>query len=489
MSPSARKTATRKTAAKYRGETVSADSTVADIVKALTEAEYAERYLRILNKQGNLIPLIYNPIQTLYLANSTPHDLVLKARQVGISTAVQGKFFHTAHSRSANIGIMSHEAASTQKFRRTAERFYKYLPDEVKPPRKYANSTLTSYPETDSEVVIATAGNKNTGRGGTYTHIHASEVAFYKDAEAIIAGFMQGGEPNIVMESTPNGAQGYFFETCMEALDGNSAWRLHFYPWFLMPEYSVALDAGEQLTYSDDELALIAGFQLTPAQIKWRRGKQRELKNTFLQEYPEDVHTCFLRSGLGYFGELPGVFVVTPGVLIPDPAHRYVAGLDFGQSNDYTVCSVFDATRRVQVDLLRVNQLSWSEMRKRVASLCVKWNVKTLWAEKNSMGGTNIEELHKELAAAKSNTTVAVFNTSNESKAQIMSALHEALYSGLRLLNLPEQRSEFSAYKAVQLPSGAWQLTAPAGQHDDTVIADALACHGMTHSGVRIGFA
>src|SRR5690606_34944342 len=139
------------------------------------------------------------------------------------------------------------------------------LPDDKRPPRGLDNATTTSYPLTGSEVLIATAGSKNKGRAGTYSRVHGSEVAFWTDAAATMAGLMQGvptgGE--IILESTPNGAQGWFYERCMEALDGNSIWTLHFYPWWCDKTYSIALEPDEVLTLEPEEKALVERHGLT----------------------------------------------------------------------------------------------------------------------------------------------------------------------------------------------------------------------------------
>jgi hypothetical protein len=440
------------------------------------DVAFAEAFLYILDKQKRRIRLRFKPQQSDYLANRTRRDLILKARQMGFSTAIQARLFRRAVTSSAATMTLAHDDQTTQKLRRMAERFYNNLPEGIRPVRKLANASVATYADFDSEAMIATAGNVNTGRGSTYTDIHGSEVAFWPDAEAVLASIMQGGDPDVVLESTPNGAQGHFYNLCMEALDGNSDWMLHFYPWFNDPAYQTPLAEGELLTYSDDEAALVTSHNLTPEQIKWRRAKQRELKHLFIQEYPEDPRSCFLRSGLGYFGDLSGVFTA-PGDPQPDSTHRYVAGLDFGQTTDYTALSILDATARVQVARLRINGLPWAEMRRQVIVLCKAWGVRVIQAEANSMGSTNIEAMYGEMAAAGCDASLIEFITSNETKASIMSALHEGLHAGdgLRLQDDPVQRHELIAFIAKQLPSGAWRLAAPDGEHDDTVIGLALA--------------
>jgi len=267
--------------------------------------QFARVFLRILDKDKHKKPFTWNKAQRDFNAHRTGRDLILKARQLGFSTYLQGEMFRRLVTSTRTTMTMAHDDETTQKLRRMADRFWENCKfNGIQPARKYANGTLTTYPDYDSEAIIATAGSQEAGRGGTYTDFHGSEVAFWRNAEAIMAGAMQGGNPDIVLESTPNGAQGYFYEHCMEALDGKGVWTLHFYPWWWDDAYRVALEPGEVIEYREDEKRLAELHHLSPEQIKWRRKKQSELKRLFPQEYPEDPRGCFLTSGLRYFSAL-----------------------------------------------------------------------------------------------------------------------------------------------------------------------------------------
>jgi hypothetical protein len=456
--------------------------TIPNQKKTLTDsALFARLYLRILDRadQANeryLIPLQYNSTQRDLLKNQGKKNLILKARQHGISTMIQAEFFRLSLISTVTTATLAHDDATTQKLRRMTDRFYHNFPkfrDCEFPAKRYANATLSMYSDFDAEGIIATGGSKHIGRGGTYTHIHCSEIAFYADTESIMAGILQGGNPTLYLESTPNGAQGYFYEKCMEALDGNGNYVFHFYPWWLDTEYRIPLLPDEIITFTDEELALVTKHNLTPEQIKWRRDKQIELKHLFAQEYPEDSRSCFLMSGNGYFGDVSFACVIAPDSLSYDPAHRYYGGLDFGQSNDYTVCTIIDKTTFQQVDILRINRLSWAEMRRQIKDLLAKWQVEACYAEANSIGAPNLESLQFE------GLPIVPFTTTNISKGMIMAGLHEAIHtSGLKLLNNPIQRDELQKMISKQTPSGVWQIAAAGTGHDDTVIALALAVYG-----------
>lgn len=439
----------------------------------ISPADFAVQRLRILDKNKRLVPLIYNRVQADLISHLTGRDLVLKSRQQGASTVIQGLNYQKVVTGTATTMTLAHDDDGTKTLRRMADRFHRH--DPRAPRRGAANDRLSTYPEFDSEALIATAGNKASGRSTTLTFLHGSEVAYWPDAESIVAGAMQAGNPDIILESTPNGAQGYFYTLCMEALTGNSPWTLHFYPWWWDDGYRLALEPGEVLQYTAEEAVLVEKHGLTAEQIKWRRSKQAELKQLFAQEYPEDPVSCFLQSGNGYFGDLSGVFTAQENPVY-NPEHRYVAGLDFGQTNDYTALKVLDATIGEQVDGLRLRGLPWKEMRRQVIVKLIEWNVSVLAAERNSMGSTNIEALITEMGEMGCNSSVMPFDTTNASKYMIMGNLHTALHERvLRLQEDPVQRHQLTAFIAVQLPSGAWKLTAPDGEHDDDVIGLGLS--------------
>lgn len=431
---------------------------------------FSSKFLKVLDKSKRLVPFHWNKAQKDFHSKRTGRDLILKARQLGFSTYIQGELFRRAVTKTTTSITLAHDGDTTTKMRMMADRFYdncRY--GDIQPERKYANAALATYPEFDSACIIATAGNVNTGRGDTYTDLHGSEVAFWRDAESIIAGAMQGGNPDVILESTPNGAQGYFYELCMEALSNNGVWSLHFYPWWFDDNYRIPVMQGEQIQATDEEAQLIRKHNLDLEQIKWRRNKQRELKHLFKQEYPEDPITCFLTSGNSYFGDVSKIFTAPMNVEY-NPNHEYVAGLDFGQSNDYTAMVVLDKTAKCQVDLLHINKLAWQDIRNRITNKYKEWHCTRMAAESNSIGSVNIEALQAD------GLSIQPFETTNISKSEIMSDMYDAFDTGgWKMQDYPVQHHEYSIFVSSQTATGLWRLAAEGDGHDDTVIAGAIA--------------
>ena len=247
---------------------------------------FALNYLKIQDKDDQLTTLRLNALQIDYLKNRTPRDLILKPRQIGFSTAIQAEIFRYSVTRPTRSLTLTDESANTTKMRLMQQKFYEHLPEHFRPERSISNATLTIYPEFNSEVLSGTAGNANVGRAGSYRVQHYSEAAFYADAAGVMKSALQGGRPMwVVAESTPNGASGWFYERCMEALaNPDGVWTLHFYTWFDYPEYRMALEPGETLDYTDDEAALVEQHGLAPEQIKWRRWKISETNRRSFQQ-------------------------------------------------------------------------------------------------------------------------------------------------------------------------------------------------------------
>ncbi len=464
-----------------KANTVSTAEPFAD----LPYADFCERYLRVQTKSGGIAPLKLKRAQRELIQNLTGRDLVLKARHVGISTAVQALHFHEQMKGNVRTNTLCHDDELTSVLRQMADLFYSELPESVKPERKYANAKLTTYSDKNSEGSIATVGGtagKRKGRGGSKTRIHGSEVAFWPDAQAVMAAAMQAGNPDIILEGTPNGMVGWFYEQCQAALDGNSVWTLHFFPWWYDDDYRIPLEDGEALTYAKDEQTLVDVHGLTPEQIKWRRNKIKEIPHDFAQEYPEDEHSCFLSSGKSFFGDVEHVYTA-PMDAEPIEGRRYVAGLDFAQTGDYLSLTIIDTVDVCQVDQLHINNLSWQEMRRQVSVMANKWSA-DVFAEGNSMGTTNIELLQSgEILEDESRiepVSILEFWTTAQSKPLLIQGLYHALHeAGLRLQDRAFQKQEIRAFISKQNIKGHWQYMAGEGAHDDFVISLALAWHGM----------
>lgn len=449
---------------------------------------FAEKYLRIQDKQMRVVPLRLNHIQRRFMAERTGRDVVLKFRQGGFSTFEQARMFWKARTRAVSTMTLGKDEENKTRLRLMWQVFRDNLPEDMKPKPKYDNAGLIALPDTGSYQIMAIAGANGAGRSFSFTDVHLSEVAFFQsDPAKILTAVQNAGDPeSILLESTPNGATGYFYDLCMELLKypGRSPWTLHFYAWFDMPEYRLELAPGEVIEPDAAEAELIARHGLVPEQIKWRRHKLAEAMgrlDDFMQEYPEDPVTCFKLSGAGYFGDIDFAFIDPPETE-PNPDDVYVGGLDWGQQNDYTSLRIRNRRTGNSVAGLRINRQSWAEMRRQVLDLCKQWKVKLLWAEENS-ASSNVENLREE---ADGITIVAVKMT-HQLKVKLASNLRAAIHERTcRILDSPITRAEFRAAVSKETELKGWTMVSPrdGDGHGDDVIAEMLA-HGAAQDYVE----
>jgi hypothetical protein len=136
------------------------------------------------------------------------------------------------------------------------------------------------------------------------------------------------------------------------------------------------------------------------------------------------------------------------------------------------------------VDYDRFNQIDWTLQRNRLQNMAQKWDTVQVVAEANSIGEPNIEELRK------TGLDITAFTTTAASKQQIINQLALAFeQADITIPNDPVLIGELQAYTIERLPSGNYRYTAPAGLHDDCVMALALAWHGVMNGRVEYGFA
>ncbi|MHB8172722.1 MAG: hypothetical protein ACYDG6_14530 [Thermincolia bacterium] len=289
----------------------------------------AKNLLKIRTKKGTLELLILNAMQTKidatieYIkAQGKPVRLiVLKYRQGGCSTYTEGRIFHsTSFNKLTTSWIVAHEEDASTNLFNMSKLFYDELPTQFKPMRKASNAkeivfeNPTSDPEEKktrpglrSKIKISTARNAKAGRSDTIHNLHASEVAFWPDAETSMLALMQAvpNTPNtmVILESTANGIGGYFYDMWHKAKNGENEFVPLFFAWFEEPAYRMPVPSGFTLTAEEEKLK--DTYDLKNEQLVWRRwcianncGGDKEL---FKQEYPSNDDEAFLVSGRPVF--------------------------------------------------------------------------------------------------------------------------------------------------------------------------------------------
>lgn len=273
---------------------------------------YCAKNLKIRTKKGDILPFVWNDAQRLLHAKIEQQlaekgwvrAIVLKGRQQGISTYVAARFYKRTSMRfGKRTMIITHLDAATQNLFGIAKTYFELSDDTLKPATKNNNGTELNFAKLRSGYKVATAGSKNAGRSDTIQYLHASEMAFWPNAQHIMAGLGQtlpllpGSEG--ILESTANGLANLFHGMWTLAVAGKSDYMAVFIPWFIQQEYRREVPPDFELTPEEQEYQ--EAFGLDDEQMAWRQAKTNtDFKGDaawFDQEYPATPDMAFQRVG------------------------------------------------------------------------------------------------------------------------------------------------------------------------------------------------
>lgn len=196
--------------------------------------------------------------------------------------------------------------------------------------------------------------------------------------------------------------------------------------------------------------------------------------------YHQEILAQFLEDGGGVFRRVMEAATAEQEDYAQED-QEYVIGLDWGKLDDFSSIAVLNTTRRACVYLDRFNRIDYTFQLGRLRALFERFHPTAIMAERNSMGEPLIEQLRR------AGLPVQAFWTSNASKTAAIEGLALAFEQGaLSIINDPVLVGELLAYEMERLPGGLIRYGAPAGMHDDTVMALALAWAGV---GQRIEYA
>lgn len=500
-------------------------------------AFYAEKALFIRTKSQTVEPFVLNRAQRRLLDVAAAQIvrrgyvriIVLKGRQMGISTFIGGFLFWWVSQRKAQRAlVVAHEAPAADNLFQMTRRFYRSLPKVLQPHTEYSNRKELVFDILDSGYRVITAGGDAIARSETVSAAHLSETAFWpkSSAAANYSGLMDT-IPNVAgtvvfNESTANGMSGVFYEQWQAASTSRSDFEAVFLPWFWDDGYRLPVIKSFVPTPAEAELAALYG--LDNGQLAFRRSKIAEKgPDLFKQEYPNCPEEAFLTTGRPVFSgeqllsqraaartkfgpstdpDLPwgipqrrsfmgDVLADDPRgelfcYLPHDPAETYYIGADVGGGvrRDYSVAQVFDSKRR-QAAVWRSDRFDPDAFGTVVARLGRHYNEARVIVERNNHGILTNRVVSKDEGytnyytetvydkVSETETEHVGFFTSEKSKPLIVNELRANLRDGLVAVYDAATLDELQAF----VVSDNGRLEAEKGSHDDCVMALALTDH------------
>ena len=365
----------------------------------------AEQLLRVRTREGWTAPLKANAAQRAFELRRGERNIVLKARQMGLTTWAAARFFLKTITQPGTLTLeVAHTQEAAEEIFRIVHRFLDWLPEELRegPLRtSQANVRQIVFAEIDAQYRVVSAGDRNAGRGLTVQNLHCSELARWPgDPAETLAGLRAAMAPGaeLILESTPDGVGGSFHEEWQKA--GETGMVRHFFPWWMEGRYRAKAVGEASLT--EEERDLMARKRLDLRQIGFRRQLRADFRGLARQEYAEDEESCFLASGDSVF-ELEAIEARLAAA--PEPVERrgnggleiwlpplkgkeYLVAVDpagGGSEGDYSAAQVLELETGLQCAEF-AGHVGGLELARQVTNLATEYNGAWLVVERNNHG-------------------------------------------------------------------------------------------------------
>ena len=212
-----------------------------EVLKCGKSPEYFLRnYVKISHPLKGTIPFATYPFQDDLLEDFNKHrfNVILKARQLGISTIAAGYIawmimFH----RDKNVLVMATKFGTATNLVRKVKAIVKSVPDYMTI-ASISVDNRSSFELSNGSQIKATSTSADAGRSEALSLLVIDEAAHVDNLDELWTGLYStlstGGR--CIALSTPNGVGNWFHQTCIDSLEGNNDFHPTVLPWDVHPE-------------------------------------------------------------------------------------------------------------------------------------------------------------------------------------------------------------------------------------------------------------
>lgn len=268
----------------------------------------------IVDKRGKQITFNMNWAQKQLYDDMHYCNLVLKARQLGISTFICIYFLDQClFGKNVSAGIIAHTMEDGQHLFNRIKFAYDNLPEDIRKIIKADNDTSQMLRFSNgSSIRVGTSL-----RSSTMQYLHISEFgkicAKYPDkAREIITGSLNtiGVGQYCFIESTAEGREGKFFDMCKEAQKMHDSktvltpmdFKFHFFPWWREKSYRMGSAASISSDMHEYFLRLKSlGIELDEEQKYFYALKFKSQGEDMKREFPSTPEECWEVSNDGSY--------------------------------------------------------------------------------------------------------------------------------------------------------------------------------------------
>lgn len=268
----------------------------------------------IKNKEGKRVKFRLNWAQQELVDGLHTCNIVLKARQLGITTFGSILLLdHVLWEDNKHAGVLAHTLEDAQNIFRDK---LKYAFDNLHPSIRALFQTVG---DSAKELSFKHGSVIRVGtslRSATLNYLHISEFGkvcarYPERAREIVTGSLNTVHAGqfILIESTAEGKEGYFHDLYVQAelnaKRGNLSsvdFKPFFFPWWKEPEYSLGTKQviPDHLVEYFDKLSA-SGIIISDPQKWWYASKYATQKEDMFREFPSTSDEAFFASQEGYW--------------------------------------------------------------------------------------------------------------------------------------------------------------------------------------------
>jgi len=350
------KTAKKTAAKKKEYIPTKKERELAELKRLLSDRSYRLSNLYyIIDAKGDRVRFKPNWAQVQLYNNRHCFNVILKARQLGMSTFLQiYALDQCLFVANYSAGIIAHTVKDAEDLFSNKVKFaYDNLPEWLKMVRPIVQDSARSLKIDHGDGASSKITVGTSLRGGTHQLLHVSEYGKIAASNPEKAREIKTGALNTVhsgqeiyIESTAEGNTGAFFDLCKRASDlikeGAELTpldpKLHFFPWYANPDNSlkdVDVSISREMAAYFDALPV----ELTPEQKSWYIKKSEQQGDDMKREFPSTPREAFEQSMEGaIYGKEMGEVRKRGGIsnYPHDRAHRVYTFWDLGKGSDYT---------------------------------------------------------------------------------------------------------------------------------------------------------
>jgi hypothetical protein len=353
-----------------------------EYVKCMTDpSHFMKKYCMIQHPTRGRIQFNLYPFQdkVLHQFQKNNYNLVLKSRQLGISTLVAGfSLWMMVFHRDKNVLCIATKQDTAKNMVTKVRFMYDNLPSWLKGAEKPLENNKLLLKLANGSQVKAVSAAGDAGRSEAASLLIIDEAAFIESIEEIYASAQQtlatGG--GCIALSTPNGTGNWFHQTWQKAEVGDNSFVPIKLPWSVHPERDKNwrerqdADLGIRMAAQecDCDFATSGDTVFEPDTITW-----------FEANLMEPIEKRGVDGNL-WIWEQPNY----------NKSYLVVADVARGDGKDYSACHVFDVETAAQVAEYK-GQLGTREYGHMLVGIAAEYNDALLSIENANVGWDTVQ--------------------------------------------------------------------------------------------------